>query len=188
MRHAGGFTLIEVLIALLVLVIGVIGASGAHITAMRTRHQSALMSEAVQLAASLSERMRANTATMRLADNANPYAQLRYAAVDGAPKSPVASCHASMRCDSDELALFDLYELKQSVRTRFPGGRILVCRDNALWDAGRAALAWACAGAAGAPLVIKLGWQAKNSDGSDALDQAGQVAPSVAIMVPGVLP
>ncbi|MES3020718.1 MAG: type IV pilus modification protein PilV [Pseudomonadota bacterium] len=185
MRPAGGFTLLEVLIAVLVLAIGVVGASGAHITAMRTRHESALMSEAVQLAGGLAERMRANPAQMRLADGANPYARLQYdAQAEGPPKAPPAMCFGRANCGSADLAQFDLHELKQSVHARFPGGRVLVCRDGTQWDAGAGALTWACGGGGAAPLVIKLGWRGKNTDGSDAHDNAGQFAPSVAIMVP----
>ncbi|PWF47945.1 type IV pilus modification protein PilV [Massilia glaciei] len=185
MRPAGGFTLLEVLIAVLVLAIGVVGASGAHITAMRTRHESALMSEAVQLAVGLAERMRANAPQMRLADGANPYARLQYdAQAEGAPKAPPTLCYGRAVCGSAELAQFDLHELKQILHARFPGGRVLVCRDSKLWDAGAGALAWQCAGGAAAPLVIKLGWRAKNTDGTDARDNAGRFGPSVAIMVP----
>lgn len=189
MRPAGGFTLIEVLVAVFVLAVGVIGAAGTHMMALRTRHQSGLMSGAVQLAGALAEHMRANVAQMRADDASNAYLQLRYdAAREGAPGAPPSLCYTGANCSSAQLAAFDLHELKQAVHARFPGGRVVVCRDARAWDAGRRALSWHCGGAGNAPIVIKLGWRGKNPDGSDALDGAGQFAPSVAIMVPGEAP
>ena len=76
-RLVGGFTLIEVLVAVFVLAVGVLGAVAAQTVALRTRQESALMSRGVQLATSFADRMRANTAQMRLPDGANPYLQLQ---------------------------------------------------------------------------------------------------------------
>jgi len=189
LRLAGGFTLIEVLVAVFVLAVGVIGAAGAHMTALRTRHQSSLMSDAVQLASALAEHMRANVAQMRAADAANPYLQLRYdARREGAPPRAAALCYAGANCSSAQLADFELHELKQALHAHFPGGRVAVCRDAQVWDAGRRALTWNCGGASNAPIVIKLGWRGKNHDGSDALDGALQFAPSVAIVLSGDTP
>ena len=180
----GGFTLIEVLVAVLVLAIGVVGAAGTQLAALRTRQQSALLSGAVQLASGLADRMRANAGQMRGGDEANPYLQTRYdAAADGAPPPANPMCDANASCSNAQLALFDIYELKQALHAGFPGGRVVVCRDARPWDAGRGALAWACAGAAGAPVVIKLGWRGKQHDGTAALDGAQEFAPSVAIVV-----
>lgn len=180
----GGFTLIEVLVAVFVLAIGIVGAAGTQLAALRTRQQSALMSDAVQLASGLADSMRANVAQMRGGGEANPYLQARYdAAADGAPPPASPMCHANANCGSAQLANFDIYELKQALYAGFPGGRVVVCRDAQLWDASRAALAWACAGTAGAPVVIKLGWRGKRHDGAAALDGAMEFAPSVAIVV-----
>jgi type IV pilus assembly protein PilV len=188
-RLVGGFTLVEVLVAVFVLAIGIVGAAGAQMAALRTRHQSSLMSNGVQLASGLADRMRANAEQMRAGDALNPYAALRYdAALDGAPQRPAQLCYAGARCASAQLADFDAYEIKQALYSGFPGGRVLVCRDSRVWDAGRAALGWACAGAAEAPLVIKLGWRSKQPDGSDAVDRAREFAPSVAIVLRGDSP
>lgn len=168
-RSVGGFTLVEVLVALFVLAVGVVGATGLQLAAQRARHQSALMSDAVQLAASLAERMRANPAV--LAAPGNPYLQLRYdAAADGAPAMP-APCFGDADCSPAQMAEFDLYEMKRAIRAGFPRGRIVVCRD-----AAGGALAWDCAPAAHAPIVVKLGWRGNHD---------GDRAPSVALVVPG---
>jgi type IV pilus assembly protein PilV len=180
-RCVAGFTLLEVLVAIFVLALGVIGAAGMQLTALRTRQQSALLSDAVQLASAMADKMRANVGQMKHADGANPYLNLDY---DGtaAPAAPAMLCFSpAANCDSGQLAQFDIYESEQQISTRLPGGRLVICRDAQVWDPARRALTWACGGGAGAPIVIKLGWQAKNPDGSASLDLGNFAAPAVAI-------
>ena len=185
LRFAGGFTLLEVLVAVFVLAVGVLGAAATQLAALRTRHQSSLMSNGVQLASALADSMRANRAPMRAGDTGNPYLQLHYdAASDGAP-APGPQCLPGAGCSPLQLADAELYQLKQSLHAAFPGGRVVVCRDSQVWDAARGALRWACGGAHQAPIVIKIGWRGKETDGSDAHDRNGEFAPSVAIAMPG---
>ena len=87
----GGFTLVEVLVAMFVLAVGAFGAATTQAQVARLRGQAALESEAVQLAASLAARMHANPAQMALPDAANPYLQLDYDAAAGEPAAPPAS-------------------------------------------------------------------------------------------------
>ena len=181
-RFDSGFTLIEVLVALLVLAIGVMGAVAAQTVALRTRQESALMSHGVQLATSFADRMRANTAQMRMPDTANPYLQIDYAgAADGAPGAPAQPCHDGASCDSDAMAAFDIHELQQELRAAFPAPRVIVCRDAVMWSEAAGALSWDCTGGAADPVVIKLGWRPRpTSDGAGAAH-----VPIVAILVSG---
>jgi type IV pilus assembly protein PilV len=189
LRFAGGFTLIEVLVAVLVLAVGILGAAATQLAALRTRHQSGLMSTGVQLAGALADNMRANLAPMRAADDANPYLQLRYdAATDGAPQPAPALCLPGAGCSGAQLAAAELYQLKYALHAGFPGGRVAVCRDSQAWDAARGALRWDCGGGSAAPIVIKLGWRGKDTNGAEARDGAGEFAPSVAIALPGAAP
>ncbi|HEX8614511.1 MAG TPA: type IV pilus modification protein PilV [Telluria sp.] len=176
---AGGFTLIEVLVAVLLLAVGILGALGTQVAALRTRQESSLMSRGVHLATSLAERMRANAAQMQLGDAINPYLQLRYEAGEGAPPPAPAQCYGAGRCDSAQLARFDIADTVAALHAGFPGGRIAVCRDAVVWDDAGQALAWECASVAGAPVVIKLGWQVRRA-GSGA---AAPAAPAVAVML-----
>ncbi|RSZ57314.1 type IV pilus modification protein PilV [Massilia atriviolacea] len=176
-RVAAGFTLGEVLVALLLLAVGILGALGTQVAALRTRQESGLMSRGVHLAASLAERMRANAAQMRLGDAINPYLQLRYQAGEGAPPRAPADCYGAGRCDSAQLARFDIDDTVAALHAGFPGGRIAVCRDTVVWNDAGKALAWECAGSAGAPVVIKLGWHVRRAAG------AAPPAPAVAVML-----
>ena len=156
--HMHGFTLAEVLVALFVLAVGIVGAGATQLTAERTRRQSALMSEAAQLAASLASRMRINAAVAALPDAANPYLALRYDAADGPPAAP-ALCFGGAACTPAQLAQFDLHEIRQAMYAQFPHGRIEVCRDASPWGSAARRLRWRCDDDAGALPVVKLGWE-----------------------------
>ncbi len=177
-----GFTLIEVLVAVFVFTVGVLGAGAAQLAALRTRHATMLMSTGVQLVGALADRMRANAAPMHGRDDLNPYLQLRYDADDGAPRQPAVMCFAGATCTSEQMAAFDLYEIRQAVFASFPGARIAVCRDRAMWRDSARALVWDCGGDRAAPIVIKLGWRGR-SDGGPL-----PFAPSVAMVVAGAFP
>lgn len=151
-----GFTLVEVLVALFVLALGIVGAGAAQLSAERTRQQSALMSEAAWLAASLAARMQVNPSLASLPEGANPYLALAYDAADGPPVAG-ASCFDAA-CTPAQLAEFDLHDIRAAVHARFPRGRILVCRDSTPWDDAAGRWRWRCDGAAGAVPVVKLGW------------------------------
>ncbi|HEU4842648.1 MAG TPA: type IV pilus modification protein PilV [Burkholderiaceae bacterium] len=167
-RAAHGFTLLEVLVALLVLAVGVLGAAGTQIAALRTRQGSAQLSTAVRLASTLADHMRAN-------GTQDTYLRLDYNAAAGAP--PAAdSCYGEAGCTSAELAAFDIHETMQALYLGFPGGRVRVCRDSA------ASMDWACSGGTGAPLVIKMGWLRRSVDGG------WRTTPALALVVDGGAP
>ena len=156
--HIRGFTLVEVLVAMFVLAIGIVGAGATQLTAERTRQQSALMSEAAQVAAALAARMAVNPAVAGLPGGANPYLSFAYDAADGPPVAGVR-CFGGASCTPAELAEFDLHEIRQAVHAQFPRGRIEVCRDGSPWDSAYGRLRWSCDGNPAALPVVKLGWQ-----------------------------
>lgn len=178
-RFDHGFTLLEVLAAVFVLAVGIAGAAAAQVAALKTRHGTELMSAGVQLAASLADRMRANHAQMHAGDEANLYLQLRYDAAGGAPSAPAVMCFGAASCSSAQMAAFDMFEVQQALFDHYPGARIAVCRDLQAWDSAQRAFTWDCAGGAGAPIVIKLGWRDR------AADPAIAFAPAIAVLVAG---
>jgi type IV pilus assembly protein PilV len=152
----GGYTLVEVLVALFVVALGVAGAAAVQAVAVRAAGEAGRLADGMRLAASLAERMRANPAAMALPDADNPYLQFDVEAA--ALPAASSSCYGSHDCDPVALANFDLDETAAQLASRFPGGRIRVCRDVAEPDAA-GLLAWACSGGADAPVAVKLGWR-----------------------------
>ncbi|MDO8067574.1 type IV pilus modification protein PilV [Janthinobacterium sp. SUN206] len=186
MFPAGGSSLVEVLVSLLLLALGLLGASVLQLNALRARHESALLSAGVQLAAGMAERMRANNVLMNGPDAGNPYLNVAYAAADGAEAGGGApDCLGAAACSAAELAQFDVAEWKQGLHAALPGARLRICRDLAAWDAAAQGLQWACSGGKGAPIVIKLGWRGRLPDGSPAVNAAGESLPRLAFQLGG---
>jgi len=178
MGRTAGFTLLEVLIAMLVLALGLVGGMAMGLHAMRTRHESALLSKAVQIAAGMAERMRANAAQVPTG-----YLGVDYdARLDPVPAVPAGLCRQDP-CDPAGIARLDVYDLARQVRAALPGGRARVCRDAQLYANGR--LRWDCTGGALDPVVVKIGWRGRRPDGTPERDGQGGHAPGVAIAVPG---
>ena len=178
-----GFTVLEVLIALLLLALGIVGSAGMQLVALRVSHQDQLLVQANHLASGLAERMRANAAVARDVSAANPYLFFYDAAGDVAPAVPAALCFDT-GCDGRQLALFDRYEAQWQVFKQFPAGRLRICRDEHPVQAGK--LQWDCMASVAAPLVIKLGWRGKYADGRgeiEAATGAAELAPVLAMTV-----
>lgn len=163
--RCSGNTLIEVLVALAVLAIGALGASSLLLKSSRAAHHSSLLSAAVQLAARAGESMHANALAMAAVDAANPYLQLDYDALADGEPPPAPGCSEDA-CDSAALAQADVAALRRALFEGYPPGRVKICRDGAAWDAGAADLRWDCDGAAGAPVVVKIGWRATITNGA----------------------
>lgn len=174
MRRRGGFTLVEMLVALFVLALGIAGAAGLQTLAVRTGQEAARLADGAQLLASLAERMHANPVAMALADGANPYLELDHDAAAGPPPSS-GLCYGASACDALQLARFDTFEMAQAVSRRYSGGRIKVCRD------GGVAAGWDCDGAAAAPLVARLGWRVAD-------DGDGTALPRLRLVLAGAAP
>lgn len=148
-----GFTLVEILVALFVLAVGVIGAAAVQTMAAQTRHLSSQVSAALQLASALAERMAANPTQMALPDNDKVYLQEA-----GAPWLCGSACTPA------QLAATERDDTAAAVARAFPGGQLRVCRDlpapSSSSSSAPPPLTWACHPAAGAPLVVKIGWRA----------------------------
>jgi type IV pilus assembly protein PilV len=182
---AGGSSLVEVLVSLLLLALGLLGASILQLHSLRARHDSALLSAGAQLASGMAERMRANSVLMHGPDAGNPYLNVAYAADDADAAGGAPDCFGAAACGAAELAQFDIAEWKQQLHAALPGARLHICRDTSVWDAAAQGLQWACSGGKGAPIVIKLGWRARLPDGSTGDNAAGESLPRLAFQLGG---
>jgi len=130
-----GFGLVEILIAFLVLLVGLLGMAGLQATALRNNHSAYLRSQAVILAYDIMDRMRAN----KVAALAGAYAR------DFDDALPTQTCSAS--CTTTNMALSDEREWVISL-SQLPSGdgeitvgntgiaTVTVCWDDARNDDG----------------------------------------------------
>lgn len=166
--RCAGYSLIEVLVAMFVLAIGVLGAAATQAVALRMRHDSDLMAAAVRLASTLGERLRGNPGA------SSAYLFEFDAGAGGQPAAPSAHCFAGADCNPAQLAAFDIHDVSQTLASSFPGGRMKVCRDAQPWNPARQSLQWQCTASAGAQVVVKVGWRERTS--SFPADEAPRIA------------
>jgi type IV pilus assembly protein PilV len=183
LKHTQGFSLLEVMIAVFVLALGVIGAAGLQLAAVRTTQQSGFQSVAVALASELADKMRSSDAVMKGGDATNPFLAVNYNSLtDPLPTAPGMCFTSAASCDANSLAKAEIYEWLIRVKELLPGGRVLVCRDSVPYDSAKKALTWTCTADSSSGMTIKIGWKSKNPDGSF-IDSNGVIPPGVAITV-----
>lgn len=167
LTRQSGVSLAEVLVAVVVLALAVIGAAGLQWRAIRAAQEAGLQSAASQIAADLAEDVRAFSGTEPARETINPFAGFSFDSASE-PEPSARSCHASA-CTPAELAASERREIAQRVRDALPEGRILVCADDAPWNEEAQALDWTCPDAGGrGPLVVKIGWRSRQ-DGQPVL-------------------
>ena len=151
MNKNTGFTLIEVLIAMLVLGVGLLGLAGLQATGLRNSQSAYNRSQATELAYDMADRMRAND-PINEPDHTNVLA----AYIAGVPVAN-ANCKNTTGCSATDMAKNDLYEWNCAVA----GG----CQNNT------PPIAAALPGGAGAIAVaagvftITISWTDKNNNG-----------------------
>ena len=174
-RLIAGFTMVEVLVAVLLLAVGLVGALAMQAHAMRTRQDSALLTEALQAASALAERMRANGA------QAAGYVGFEFDAVHDAGGGDGAHGCSGEPCDAVALAQRELEEFRQQLQG-LPSARAVICRDASA-SAGGGPLQWACSGGADAPVVIKVGWRSRGAASPATAANASAEGPALALPV-----
>ena len=118
-RTAQGFTLIEALIALLVLTVGLLGAAGMILSSVRNSHNSYLRSQASFIADSMLERMRANPLGV--------WGGQYNGALDGS--TPAATACGSTGCTPAQVAGYDRAAIARQVAQHLPrGGGTVTCQ------------------------------------------------------------
>lgn len=117
-RHQAGISLIESLVALLVLALGILGLAGLQTRNVTESRLTNARAAAVRMAGDIQERMKLNTAAHResLANN-TPNAYL----VDWGAVAPDTDCNTTP-CTGAQMASFDLTQWKATLAATLPGG------------------------------------------------------------------
>ena len=144
MNKNSGFTLIEVLIAMLVLAVGLLGLAGLQATSLRNNQSAYHRSQATQLAYDIADRMRSN----KPASNYNNQAATNDDCITNT-------------CTPSQMAGYDLKEWNDQLTLLLPSGEGVVCLDNTPVD-GTSKTAHNCDGA-GSTYAIKIWWDDSRS-------------------------
>ena len=110
-----GFSLVEVLIALIIMSVGMLGIAGLYVQSMQAGRTSLFRHHAVTIAGDVADRIRAN-----------PRAGAAYAG-GGANNSCVAT---GTDCSADEMAGNDIFVWKDQAQNTLPTGDVAVSYDN----------------------------------------------------------
>jgi type IV pilus assembly protein PilV len=119
-RQAGqsGFSLVEVLVALVVLSVGMLGIAVMFVQSVRSSRTAILRTQAVNLVSDMADRVRAN------ANAQNAYDTDEYG---GDPEvqscAPDSDVRTGVNCDVEELAEDDLARWQKAVRLALPALR-----------------------------------------------------------------
>ena len=126
---SAGFTLVEVLVAVLILAIGLLGMAGLQVTGLQANNAAYLRSQATELAYEFADRIRANRVAIYT--------------VEGTETAPPPKDCISSSCNSAEMSAADIYQWLTSVRSTFPLGTATVTQNggiyviNISWDDNR---------------------------------------------------
>lgn len=120
---ASGFSLIEVLVALLVLSIGLLGLAALQTTGLKLNHQSYERTQAVMQAYDIIDRMRAN----RSGSDRSINGIYQSVAIGNQPGS--TNCQ-SVSCNVSQLAEYDIRQWNATNGTLLPEGKGAICRGT----------------------------------------------------------
>lgn len=154
MNKNSGFTLIEALIAMLVLAVGLLGLAGLQATSLRNNQSAYFRSQATQLAYDITDRMRTN----------NPKT-LPPTYIYNNQAATSDNCIANT-CSSSQMVGFDLKQWNDQLAAQLPSGIGIVCLDNTPDDGTSSAPL--CDGTGNA-YAVKIWWEDDRGD----VDQDG---------------
>lgn len=113
-RPMAGFSLVEVLVALLVISIGMLGLAALYVETLRLNRTAIFRTQAVTLASDMAERIRANAAGVA-----------GYAGA-GADSGCNEGAAAAVECTADQMAAQDVFDWQQSAQALLPGGTAVI--------------------------------------------------------------
>jgi len=121
-RQQLGFNLIEVMIALVIISVGLLGLAGLQVSSLKQNQSAYYRSQATLFAYDLADRMRANMDEV----NAGSY----FVASGAEDSNCINYTGSATGCDADEMASHDIWEWQEAIAAELPLGEGLVCRSD----------------------------------------------------------
>ncbi|AQW32551.1 type IV pilus modification protein PilV [Ralstonia syzygii subsp. celebesensis] len=173
-----GFTMLEALIAVLIVAVGVLSVANLLLKSYRFTQQASYDAMGQLLAANMADRIRVNSNQM--ASDAYVFDTDKASAVS-APTNFYLSgsstgCMDTSAVCANNTVNFDLTEWTSAVKASLPGGRGVICHDNPAYSS-TGGFTWPCSDSANDPLVVKVGWVSRLSRA----DQGSGVATSAVL-------
>lgn len=164
MKKSKGFSLIEAMVALIIISVGVLGLVAMPGRTIQYSNESTQRDRAIMLANDLAEMMRSNRNAL-IGANGLPNAASNYykAAGTAFPTTITANCQTAAGCTVDQLATTQMATWARQVQNALPIGpdltlltnQYIVCRTN------NASAANPCSGT-GSSVLIQIAWLGKD--------------------------
>ncbi|MCW9024110.1 MAG: type IV pilus modification protein PilV [Gammaproteobacteria bacterium] len=128
-----GLTLVEVMVALVILSVGLLGLAGLQISGIRGASGSNYRVQAVLAANDLADRMHTNVSSV---DDDNSFAAQAITTDDCANNAPAAVDCTANNCSNTQMAAFDLNDVCLNVASTLPQPATITttCVDNNTGD------------------------------------------------------
>lgn len=151
-------TLVEVLVALVIFALGMLGSGALLLSSMRSSQFSSTASVGIGLARDYGDLMQMIPPSV-ISTGVGTTSSFTIDTAETGSTAPSPDCQATA-CNPTEMVEKGTWEWAQRVKTELPGGRAVVCKDSnpkgtdGLYN-------WACDGS-GDLMVVKFGWNAKS--------------------------
>lgn len=153
-KSSTGFTLLEVLVAVVIFSIGLLGIATLHLTGMKQTFNSHVRAVAVAQAEDMADRMRANPSAVSAGD-------YNVSSIPGT--APAVDC-SNAQCTAAQMAAYDLYSWAVEDAQALPQGAGVVCLDSTPDDGD--ATDWKCDDS-GEVYAVKVQWSERGLDSKD---------------------
>jgi type IV pilus assembly protein PilV len=157
-KKMDGFSMIEVLIAMLILAFGILSMGGLQLASLKASQMAGNLSTAATLAKEYTELMRSNWSVSSVTSTVagvNPYLFDSGDSSSFAVSTSNACLTAS--CNTVTVATLQIYDWQQRVASQLPGGRAVVCRDPTPRSSD-GTNRWGCGANNATTVTIKIGW------------------------------
>lgn len=173
-----GFTLVEMLVAVVVLSLGVLGTVGMQLSALQGNRDAGQQSAAVRLGAELAELMRDNKEiAQKLTPVENPY----LVTFSGTLPNTTADCFVSCT-DQYQVAQWGIREWLIRIKDELPEAQVVICYDAAPFESDGLAR-WECSNSGGV-VMVKIGWTRRSTNSSQTGENAFETATRPSLVLP----
>jgi type IV pilus assembly protein PilV len=158
-----GFTLVEVLVALFIFAIAMLGSAGMQLSSLRSNQQAGNAAIATSLARDYGEMMQIVPGASICATCSTSTPFFMDTTTVGTSTTAAACTGTSNTCTPANMVSSYQQDFAKRVQAALPSGRVVVCLDSTPVN-NDLSYSWSCDNA-GDLVVVKVGWTGKNDTG-----------------------